>query len=267
MEEVKLMCKTNELQLQLNESDTPVPSVFCWTKMGTEAGQSLSEILRRKEFERLAGGGTFCWGIGNSLGRSVVMAMESHPKGVEILFSPMKSKAKAIDENPVELSLWTAYWDETGEYVDLPGHMVITSRRHAPSGMVKSSHYALMCSSESPITQNICYGELDAARVVNYVSRNALGASQVTAMVRYSSPVSKLLSKPYPIHFRAKMYQNGFIKLGQPVAIQGKIKEVYRELLGCKVNTKWMELCKELRSLAKDASPHTKSPKIQFKLF
>ena len=33
-------------------NSTNLPDVFCWTKMGTEAGQSLENIIARKEAER-----------------------------------------------------------------------------------------------------------------------------------------------------------------------------------------------------------------------
>jgi 4-aminobutyrate aminotransferase-like enzyme len=57
-----------------------VPDIFCWTKMGTEAGQTLGTILRRKELERQAGSGIFAWGIGNSLGASPALAVNSIDK-------------------------------------------------------------------------------------------------------------------------------------------------------------------------------------------
>src|ERR1700728_56037 len=34
-----------------------IPDRFCWTRFGTEAGESIEHILNRKEEERLANGG------------------------------------------------------------------------------------------------------------------------------------------------------------------------------------------------------------------
>jgi len=48
-------------------SEDWAPPICCWTRMGTESGQELACIIRRKEFERRIGG-TFWWGIGTSLG-------------------------------------------------------------------------------------------------------------------------------------------------------------------------------------------------------
>lgn len=39
------------------------PEVFCWSKMGPESGETLDQILRRKEIERVANGGFFAWGL------------------------------------------------------------------------------------------------------------------------------------------------------------------------------------------------------------
>src|ERR1700730_13554838 len=35
----------------------------CWSRMQAEAGQQLEAIIFRKERERQAGGGMFCWGV------------------------------------------------------------------------------------------------------------------------------------------------------------------------------------------------------------
>lgn len=238
-------------RVQLVDGDMDVPKVFCWTKMGTEAGQSLEKILARKELERLAGNGTFCWGIGNSLGSAASKALSNNPGGVSVLFSPMKSNAKKMDESPDEIALWTAYQDESGQYIELPEHMVVTSRRHGPSGAVKLSHYALLCSSDSPINGGCYDGKLDASRAVNYLSQNSLGASQVTAMVSYRPHSAREMLKPYPIQFRAKFYQLGFVKLGCPVALQGKLKSVYEQLIGSGTKTQWKVTSRELRALAR----------------
>ena len=240
------------VRAQFVDGDRDVPDVFCWTKMGTEAGQPLEKILARKELERLAGNGTFCWGIGNSLGAAASEALAKHPEGISVLFSPMKSSAKKLDENPDEVALWTAYQDEFGRLIELPEHMVVTSRRHAPSGVVKRSHYALLCSSDRPIDGVSLHGELDASRAVNYLSQNSLGASQVTAMVSYRTSKSREMLKPYPIRFQAQFYRLGFVKLGSPVVLRGKLKVVYEQLIASRSKTQWRVTSRELRALATD---------------
>ena len=46
-------------------------AIFVFTKPGVEAGESLADIVARKEAERIAGQNTFWWGVGTSLGESL----------------------------------------------------------------------------------------------------------------------------------------------------------------------------------------------------
>lgn len=41
-------------------------TAFVWTKMGVESGGVLTQIILRKEAERIAGDGNFWWGISNN---------------------------------------------------------------------------------------------------------------------------------------------------------------------------------------------------------
>lgn len=232
---------------------TFIPKVFCWTKMGSEAGQTLDEILRRKELERLAGGGAFGWGIGNSLGLAVNEALHSHPHGVPVLFSPMKSSPKKLDQSPDEICLWTAYQNEYGDYVDLPEHIIITSRRHTPSGAVKKNHYALLCFSEDSVEDNHEYGSIDSSCVVNYLSKNSLGASQVTAMVNFESiNNAQPKTKPYPIKFRALLFNPGFVKLAAPAPLTGHLKSMYEALIKSTSVNQWKSRAHQLKSYIKN---------------
>jgi len=63
-----------------------IPDQFVWTKMQTNAGESLENIIRRKELERKAGNGIFWWGVGESKGPAIkkLIGICSKP---EILFS------------------------------------------------------------------------------------------------------------------------------------------------------------------------------------
>lgn len=203
--------------------------------MGAEAGQPLDAILRRKELERLAGNGTFAWGIGSSLGESANIARQSTQEGkVDILFSPMKSAPKAIDTKPTQQLLWLAYHHPTNGLVDLPAHMLITSRGNDANGPAKRSHYALFCERHDEIHEEGEQGIVDADRARNLVSMNPLGASQVTSMVRYiDGAPAQHPSKPYNILFRAQMHQEGFVRLGVPVTLDDSLLSAYQAL--CKV--------------------------------
>lgn len=215
--------------------------------MGSEAGQPLEAILWRKELERQAGDGIFSWGIGNSLGSSVEFARQlTSGSGVEILFSPMKSKPKAIDVAPTQLVLWLSYRLPDGRLADLPEHMLITSRGGA-SGSEKRTHYALFCERCEAIDSSENSGVVDAARAKNLVSSNPLGASQVTAMVRYGAQESPHPRKPYPVLFRARMYQEGFVRLATPVVLMGSLLSDYRLLCAVQDAKSWLYGAVKLR--------------------
>ena len=220
--------------------------------MGTEAGQPLETILRRKELERQAGGGVFAWGIGNSLGSSPAFAKKAALDGeVDILFSPMKSSPKVIDVEPAQLVLWLSYLSlETG-LVDLPTHMLVTSRGSAASGMAKRSHYALICEKREEIGSDRELGTIDARFARNLVSLNPLGASQVTAMVRYKQDDVSSLEKAYPISFRARMHREGMVRLGTPVPLIGSLLSTYQALCKVSVARDWLEGVIALKSQAK----------------
>jgi hypothetical protein len=243
-----------QLTMPATESSqtTNVPDIFCWTKMGTEAGQSLEMILRRKELERQAGNGTFAWGIGNSLGVSPAYARQAVPGGtVDILFSPMKTAPKAIDVAPTQLVLWLAYHSPEASLVDLPAHMLITSRGGNASGTEKRSHYALLCERQEEISTEGEIGMIDAKYARNLVSLNPLGASQVTAMVRYEPADNTRPERPYPISFRARMHREGFVRLGMSVPLTGSLLSAYKALCQASDADDWLTGAIDLKRQAR----------------
>jgi hypothetical protein len=214
--------------------------------MGTEAGQSLEAILRRKELERRSGDGAFAWGIGNSLGRSADLARMLSPSGeVDVLFTPMKSAAKAADIAPSTILLWLCYIGVNGELLDLPKYSLVTSR----GGSERRSHYALLCHSTDNIADHGDLGAFDARLVRNLASSNPVGASQVTSVVRYEGP-SATVDKPYRIAFRAKLWAEGFVRLGAPVPLTGVMREEYLKVCQADSVDEWRAGVDRIRLLA-----------------
>lgn len=84
-----------------------IPEYFCWTRYGTEAGESIDMILKRKEEERLQNDGVFLWGIGNSIGPAIkeLLTKTDTPK---VLFSPITTKARDVDRAPECTVQWTS---------------------------------------------------------------------------------------------------------------------------------------------------------------
>lgn len=214
--------------------------------MGTEAGQSLETILRRKEMERRSGNGLFAWGIGNSLGTSAELARKLTPHGeVDVLFTPMKSAPKALDIAPSQLLLWLGYVDAKGHIVPLPDHMLVTSR----GGNEKRNHYALLCYSSEEI-RDYSADIFDAAFARNLASLNPIGASQVTSVVRYENKANGEPEKPYKIAFRARLHAEGFVKLARPVVMDDRMMSLYREVCDATSATDWLDGANDLRAIA-----------------
>lgn len=191
-----------------------LPTAFCWSKMGDEAGQPLAGILARKDAERALSGGVFYWGIGASLGQSIWSFVEE-TECPQILFSPMRSKAKAIDANPDRVFAWTAYLDRSGKKRFLPEQALVTSRG-TMGDKVKKHHYALVCERANDFKTDFdC--SLRWSELRNYNSGSKLGYSQVTAIVRRGKPRPQCHS--YSIRFSARLVAPFFVTLVDPVEI------------------------------------------------
>lgn len=203
-----------------------LPKAFCWSKMGAEAGEKLETIIQRKEIERLANAGVFTWGIGTSLGNSLE-ELQREIDTPSVLFTLMKGKAKEIDSHPKTLLLWLNGVDKHGNKFDLPEFSLLTSRGHTPLSTRKKKHYALVCSSQSPIT-NKKHGEIDGNALVNFKSGKKVGASQVTSVVKSVNNENHKPSK-YQIGFMANITKQGQIILSDCVSIQAsEMNEILR---------------------------------------
>ena len=191
-----------------------LPKHFCWTRFGTEAGEKIDSILARKEDERLATGGMFLWGIGNSVGPAMrdLIRLEARPM---VLFSPMRSKPKAIDVAPSSLTVWSEALDLDGRDWTIPEGVKVTSRQGSETGRTKRSHYALVCHSSSPLTA-LDLASLRYEDLVNLQTKNKLGASQVTAVVEQLARGATECTT-YPVAFMAELVSPYFVKLGGPL--------------------------------------------------
>lgn len=191
------------------------PISFVWSKFGTEAGQTIDSILQRKEQERVANEGTFYWGIGNAVGPSVA-ALISQTDNPEVLFSPIKSPARPEDSDPESVVTWTTAIGLNGEPYSLPLRSLITSR----FSVGRQYHYALVCSSDSPLTdaQNRSLPNSEGifpSALCNFLTGRPLGASQVTAVVQRRTQHSASGTN-YQVSFRARLVAPYFIRLSAP---------------------------------------------------
>jgi hypothetical protein len=185
----------------------------CWSRMQSESGQALDAIVRRKEMERRAGRGSFCWGVGNAPATMTsALARLGHP--VAAIFSIMKSRPKAIDILPARIFAWRRYVDANGVVRPLPRHVLVTSRADSACGP-KNRHFALMCWSDSPLS--IQRGvPFDPSAYRNAGGNGApVGASQVTALLKRTSTGGGKTA--YEANIRVRLADSYWVKLTDPV--------------------------------------------------
>jgi hypothetical protein len=186
---------------------TDLPTSFCWTRFGTEAGEPIGSILYRKEMERLANDGTFYWGIGNSIAPGIAALLES-VEAPEVLFSPIKSRPRVVDVAPANVARWREGTNLIGDRITLPDTIRVTSR---PS----RSHYALVCSATDPLDIGHL-GKLRFSKLRNLVSGRPLGASQVTAVVSREVDGAPDADDGYVVALRARLVEPYFVRLAAP---------------------------------------------------
>ena len=100
-----------------------IDDVVCWSRMQAEAGQTIESILARKEVERLAGNGHFLWGVGNAPAVAI-RALVRFGRRIPVVFSTMKTRAKAVDTSPARILIWRKYIDTYVVEKPLPGQCV-----------------------------------------------------------------------------------------------------------------------------------------------
>jgi hypothetical protein len=186
-----------------------LPNLFCWTKYGTEAGEEIGAILARKEAERLAGDGTFLWGIGNAIGPSVetLIAQAAQP---QVVFTPMRSRPAARDVTPAQVAVWHRGIGLDGEPYELADFSCVTSR----ISPTRSYHYALVCRSDEPLGDSDLRGPSFAStHVRNLRSGSKVGASQVTCVVRRIGCALGLAPSNYKVTLIAGLVAPYFVRL------------------------------------------------------
>ena len=128
----------------------------CLTKFGPEAGETTNEILARKELERRSGirshKNEFWWGIGEKgAAQSINSAISQHGANI-VLFSAIKDQKPPENGLASDALVWRKYrMLGSGVLHDIPKHALITSAAVTKSGKMRTTHFALICSSSVPI--------------------------------------------------------------------------------------------------------------------
>lgn len=223
----------------------------CWSRMQTEAGQPLERIVARKEAERQAGDGLFCWGVGNAPSRlASTLARLGSP--VRAVFSVMKSKPKDIDVTPGRVVAWRRYVDSDGAVRALPANVIVTSRADSTTGP-KRHHAALMCRSDNPLALAPDAAPFDPDAFVNVGDKGgSVGASQVTALLRRVAEDGS--GSAYRSDIVADLTGSYWVKLLDPVVLT-TARITALAMAEAPDADDWLELAEWIRQEDRERSP------------
>jgi hypothetical protein len=198
-----------------------IPQHFCWSRFGVEAGEQIDAILTRKEIERVGNNGIFFWGIGSALGPSMrrLLHITTAPKAI---FSPIRSAPKDVDVNPGAIVRWTVGRTLDGREYKLPAASVVTSRANAGS---RKCHYALVCASRVAIKIGTGTETLALGQVRNLLTDRPVGASQVTAVVRFLGSRQASSQAYYPAAMQFDLVFPYFVELTVSVPIEDRSRK------------------------------------------
>ncbi len=157
-------------------------SVSVWTKIGTETGENIADIIDRKEGEH-SKGGVFWWGIGTSLGPAVRDEAQKSGGSIPIIFCEMLGTPQTRDVSPTSKVRWTKWRDCDGSEADIPSFVLVKSRGDDHSGQRKDKHYAVVCRPDNKLRLNP-NGQLFDPRNCRTLSGKVPGDSQNTALLR-----------------------------------------------------------------------------------
>jgi hypothetical protein len=192
-----------------------LPRAFCWTKYGTEAGESAAAILRRKEIERQRNCGVFLWGIGSSLRPSLLdlVKLDGRPA---VVFSPMRSRPTFRDTSPESVVMWCGGIGLDGLTYRLPRYSLVTSR--VAGGIRPKSHYALVCQRDGALGEDAgIWTKVSRACLRNLRTGAAIGDSQVTAIVERTGEDGG--GGEYPVTTVARLVPPYMVKLTMAVTL------------------------------------------------
>lgn len=186
-----------------------LPEEFCWTKFGTESGESAHSILTRKEAERTLNDSVFLWGIGTSIRPSLVSLLSRIDSDPTVVFTPMISPPAVHDVAPSGRRLWVEAEGIDGKKFEIPRHSFVVSR--ASDGPMRPYHYALVCQSDDPINGEPLGACFRSGDLVNLRSGSKIGPSQVTSVVRWADGSSG--GSEYQVAFMARLVYPYLAKL------------------------------------------------------
>ena len=210
-----------------------IPDKFVWTKMGFDAGETLENIVRRKELERRSGEGAFenvfWWGVGESRGEAIRKHLVDEVENPEILFSKMLSDSQQRDKKDGLSLIWRSYLDNEGNERPIPDHVIVHSR-------LTGSHRAIVCRSRRPL--KLSRGNpFYKSELLNLKKDGTVGGvpgdSQTTSVVCYSQNSKGRIERQYHDDLRADLVDPYFVELACPRCLTETERALFRALFQC----------------------------------
>ena len=225
---------------------------ICWTRAGSAAGETLEDIMGRKECERKALSGTFFWQVGNHPPVNEIRTLWKKRSSIQLIISKQKTKAQRKHESPDEAIVWRSYFNCcSGRMEPLPDGALVTS------GGLNCPSYALVCKSKKSLKEQWekeKKGDFDPC----LLNKN-IPAQRITALFEKDSQYLDNPKKPkwmcgYKEDIKGMLSQEyGYwICLQDPKALDiGEWelrKEEIKELEGNYQHEKWLKLVRDIRS-------------------
>lgn len=211
-------------------------TLFIWAKMQAAGGETLDQIVARKEAERAAGASLFWWGIGTSLGAAIENAAGSTGGSLPILFSKMISNPKKQDSAPASVCVWNGWRSHGGSEGTIPPNVLVTGGSD-PS----KAYYSLVCRSDAPLGLHD-HGPFDPKQCRTMLGK-VPGASQVTSLLRDVCPGGHRRGQ-YRWGFRAVLTAPWCVRLTQGRTLSENERGVLRRF---KAGDDWARLTEALR--------------------
>jgi hypothetical protein len=215
--------------LAMVESMNAEPLV--WSLMGQDAGQSLDEIIIRKEAERRTGG-EFWWGLGTPLGDRVESVAILNGGTLPALFSALENQKQAPGQNTYVWNGWHSI--RTGRHGSVPKHVLVLG------GNPDRPYYALVCRCDTELILGD-HGPFDPAQCLTVANGVPPGVSQRAALLRgqVKHPHGR-----YRIAFNAYLVAPWFVRLTDPRMLTAAQLARVRQY---KRGDDWLGLVKSLR--------------------
>ena len=201
----------------------------CLTKFGPESGETAEEIIARKDLERRSGVGAhkneFWWGVGEKGTAQSIQTLISQHGGNIVLFSAIKDQKPPSKGSSTDALVWRKYRMLGGDILqDIPKHVLITSAAVTKNGKMRTTHFALICSSSVPIKMGehvfrFCNSHYKNLSKDGAIGKSARGQRTTTALVKWTSSTISGAECDSLIDFSADLCTPDCVELLDPTRI------------------------------------------------